>query len=273
MIKGMTGFGSAEVIRKKVKAVVEIKTVNHRYIDINYFLPIGFASLESKIRQLLQKNLKRGRVTVFVKIINKPDKSISMNKAVVKSYLKNINTLVKEFKLENNLKVSDIIQLTGVLEVTDTLVRPEDLWVELEKCLKRSLKSVVLMRKQEGKSLFEDISGQLKRMLLQINKINKRTILILKKAKERLTDEEFKSFQKNIDVNEELSRLSHYIDEMKKLLKGIGAQGKRIDFIAQEMQRETNTIGSKVQDKSVSSSVIALKSKIEKIREQAQNVE
>ncbi len=269
----MTGFGSAQLSNKKVKAMVEIKTVNHRYIDINYYLPIGFASLENRIRQLIQKNIQRGRVTVSVKITQYPGQSISLNKEAVKTHLKYVNSLRREFKLKNDVTVSDIIQLPGVLITKETLVRPEELWTDLEKCLKKSVNGVVTMRKQEGKSLFVDVTGQLKRMLLQTNKIEKRLELILRGKKKEATDEEFKSFQKSTDINEEISRLNHYVDEMKKLLKDSGSVGKRMDFIAQEMQRETNTIGSKVQDKTVSNAVIALKSKIEKIREQAQNIE
>jgi len=129
------------------------------------------------------------------------------------------------------------------------------------------------MRKREGRSLCADVTDKLRRMLLEIKKIQRRAQEILKEKKGKLTNEEFSSFQKSNDVNEELSRLIHYIEEFKLLLKTDIAVGKKLDFIAQEMQRETNTVGSKLQDKIVSSAVIALKSKIEKIREQSQNIE
>ena len=118
-----------------------------------------------------------------------------------------------------------------------------------------------------------DVGDKTKRMLLQVKKIRARAAIILKQKKKKLTVEEFKSFQKNIDIEEEITRLSHYIYEVKQLLKSLVPIGKKMDFIAQEMQRETNTIGSKLQDSAVSNAVIALKSKIEKIREQSQNIE
>jgi uncharacterized protein (TIGR00255 family) len=129
------------------------------------------------------------------------------------------------------------------------------------------------MRRREGKALCTDINAQLKRMLLQIGLIKNRTGALLKESKDRLTPEEFSSYQKSNDINEELKRLAHYIDEAKALLKQVDGAGKKLDFIAQEMQRETNTIGSKVQDKDVAAAVIAIKSKVEKIREQSNNVE
>ncbi|MDZ4243192.1 MAG: DUF1732 domain-containing protein, partial [Candidatus Omnitrophota bacterium] len=143
----------------------------------------------------------------------------------------------------------------------------------VEKALSRSLASVVQMREREGKSLASDISSVLKRMAHHIQKIKARSEAILKEKKRKLTDDEFMSLQKGNDINEELARLEHYIDEFKALLPANVSVGKKLDFVAQEMQRETNTIGSKLQDKMVANAVIALKSKVEKLREQAQNIE
>ena len=129
------------------------------------------------------------------------------------------------------------------------------------------------MRKREGTALAGDVNGQLKRMILQISTIKARSKELLKEKKDKATDEEFSSYQKSNDINEELARLAHYIEEARALLKQSEGVGKKLDFIAQEMQRETNTIGSKVQDKEVAAAVIAIKSKVEKIREQSNNVE
>jgi uncharacterized protein (TIGR00255 family) len=129
------------------------------------------------------------------------------------------------------------------------------------------------MRRREGKALSTDINDQLKRMMVQIGLIKNRTNALLKESKSKMSQEEFSSYQKSNDIHEELARLAHYIDEAKALLKKTEGAGKKLDFIAQEMQRETNTIGSKVQDKEVAAAVIAIKSKVEKIREQSNNVE
>lgn len=269
----MTGFGSAQLSNGNVKALVEVKSLNHRYFDINFYLPIGFASVENKIRQLAQKNIERGRISVSVKITQKPHQAVVLNKAAVKQHIKHAKVIQREYKLENDLTLSDIIKLPGVLETKETLVDAERIWPVLEKAIRSSLLSLVNMRKREGRSLAKDVTDKLKRMSVQINKIKKRAEVIKRTKKKKLSVEEFSSFQKSADINEEISRLTHYINEIKLLLKSTIAVGKKIDFIAQEMQRETNTIGSKVQDKTVSNAVIALKSKIEKIREQSQNIE
>jgi len=272
-IKGMTGYGSAEMSTGNIKAVVEIKSLNHRYLDTSFYLPIGFGSLEDKIRQIVQKQLQRGRVTISIKLTQKPGSEVTLNRDAVKKHLKYANSLKKEFKIKNDLSLSDIVRLPGVLEVKETMVLPDKLWPNMEKSLRKALTGLISMREREGRSLAKDIKDKLRKMNLQVKKIQARATAILKTQKKILTDEEFKSFQKSNDVNEEISRLTHYIDELGKLLAGASAVGKKMDFIAQEMQRETNTIGSKLQDKVVSNAVIALKSKVENIREQAQNIE
>lgn len=273
MIKGMTGFGAAQLAKGKNRAMVEIKSVNHRYFDASYYLPTGFACLENKIRQLLQKSIKRGRITLSVRITKKPDTVITLNKEVAKNYLESAQILQKTFKLDNDLKLSDLIRLPGVLETQEALVNAESIWPELEKGINVAVKNLMLMRTKEGKSLAVDVGDKVKKMLAQVKQIRARAVIILRQKKKQLTVEEFKSYQKNIDVEEEITRLSHYIDEVQQLLKSTVPVGKKMDFIAQEMQRETNTIGSKLQDSAVSNAVITLKSKIEKIREQSQNIE
>lgn len=273
MIKGMTGFGSSELTSGSVKAIVEIKSLNHRYFDINYYLPIGFGSIEQKLRQLVQKTVQRGRVTIAVKITEKPTQTVVFHKDVVKTHLRYAKQLQKEFGLENNLTLSDVVRLPGVIETKESLVQPENVWPSLQKSLTKALTALEQMRKSEGRSLAKDVNEKLRGMTTQLRTIQARAKAILTEAKKQLTPEEFASLQKGLDINEEISRLKHYIVEVRGLLKSKVSVGKKIDFIAQEMQRETNTIGSKLQDKIVSNAVIALKSKIEKIREQAQNIE
>lgn len=273
MIKGMTGFGSAQWSAGKIKALIEAKSLNHRYFDITYYLPIGFGAVEDKIRQLAQRYIERGRVTVSVKIMQKPAQEAILNKEAVRKYLQYARLLRKEFHLENDVKISDIIQLPAVLETKEASVDLEILWPSLEKCLQVALRGLEDMRKREGRSLAADVSDKLKRMALQIKKIQSKAGVILSEKRKSSSVEEFQSFQKSCDINEEISRLSHFIDEAKLLLKGKASAGKKLDFLAQEMQRETNTIGAKLPDKEVINAVVALKSKIEKIREQAQNIE
>jgi uncharacterized protein (TIGR00255 family) len=273
MISGMTGFGASEVKVGKIKGSIEIKSVNHRYLDPAYYLPSGFSSYEDRVQKILARHLKRGRVTVSVRITEKPQMTIIVNKDAVKRYADIAKTLSKELKIPNNISTADLLKMPGVVEAKETFVQAVDIWPEVEKALEKALVSVVFMRKREGKALFTDINDQLKRMSQRLSQIKTRANALLKEKKSKFTSEEFLSYQKSNDIDEELSRLAHHIEEAKNLLKTSEGAGKKLDFIAQEMQRETNTIGSKVQDNHISAAVIALKAKVEKIREQANNVE
>ncbi len=273
MITGMTGFGAGEFSLGKVKGLVEIKSVNHRYLDVAFYLPSGFSSMEERIQKAFSKDIRRGRVTVSIKITEKPSMNIILNRDIIKRYMDFSKALGREFSVKNDMSVADLMRLPGVVEAKEVFVEAQQVWPTVEKALGKAIVSLVAMRKREGKSLFLDISGQLKRMSDQIGVIKARSTAILKEKKLVLTNEEFASFQKSNDVNEEMARLAHYINEARALLKVSDGAGKKMDFIAQEMQRETNTIGSKVQDKQVAAAVIELKSMVEKIREQANNVE
>lgn len=273
MITGMTGFGAAEISTVDVKGTIEVKTVNHRYFDISYYFPIGFGSIEEKVRRIINQNVKRGRVTVSLKIAQRSAQTGALNHGAVKRYLEVAKILEKNYGLKDQLTVSDLLRLPGVINVQDFILNPEELWPHIEKSLLKAMKGLLLMRSREGKTLATDISDKLRLMSSEIVKIRQRAKAILQDKKKMMTNEEFSSYQKSNDINEELTRLSHYIDEAKALLKSGDLAGKKFDFVAQEMQRETNTVGSKVQDQLVSNAVIALKSKIEKIREQSQNVE
>ncbi len=273
MIKGMTGFSSVEIVQGATKAVLEIRSVNHRYLDVAYFLPPGFVCLEDKIRAVVQRSVTRGRVIVSIKIVEKQEPDIAFNKGVIRAYLRREKEIKKEFHLQGDLSLSDLIKLPGVVEVHEVEPKTALLWPAIEKSMTKALNILTVMRQREGKSIAKDITKQTSCMLLRINTIRSKEKELISQNKQRLSIEEMESYQKSIDVNEELSRLSHHIEEVRRLLKNKEAIGKQIDFIAQEMQREANTIGSKLQDKVVSSAVIALKSSIEKIREQAQNIE
>lgn len=273
MIKGMTGFGSAQFSSTQTKGSVEIKSWNHRYLDVSYFLPPGFSSLENKIKDLFSGKLERGKVSIALRLVQKPAAEIFFNKAAAKKHLNFARQLQKELHIKSDITVSEILKLPGVLEVKESQSSPEQLWPAIEVSVKKALRELVAMRAREGKALSVDVLEKASLMQLRVKSIEKRAAELLKDARKRLTNEEFQSFQKSSDVNEEIARLKHYILEAKALIKGTISAGKRLDFIAQEMQRETNTIGSKLQDKLVSNAVIALKSKIEKIREQSQNIE
>src|SRR3989338_9870277 len=171
MIKGMTGFGSAEISFGRARGLIEVKSVNHRYLDISYYLPPGLISIESKIRDLLQGNIERGRITAAVKIVTKPTQAVSFNKAVAQRYLQQARLLRKELGLTGDLPLSQLIQLPGVIDATEETVSADLFWPAIEKGIRRALASVLDMRSREGKSLYIHVSGLLNRMLLQIKKI------------------------------------------------------------------------------------------------------
>ncbi len=273
MITGMTGFGSAAFSVGKIKGTIEVKSVNHRYLDVAFYLPSGFGAVENKIREMLGKDVSRGRVTISVRITDKPNQEVSFNDDLIEEYLRHAKSIEKKYKLSNDLTLADLIRMPGIVDVKEVFVEADQIWPAIEKGLAVSLKSLNVMRQREGRSLAADMGDKLKRMALKLKAIQKRHDLLLKEFRKTNKAEEFASYQKSIDVNEEIARFNHYIEEMKALLKTNIPVGKKMDFIAQEMQREANTLGSKLQDEMVSNAVISLKSKIEKIREQANNVE
>lgn len=273
MISGMTGFGASDISVGKIKGIVEVKTVNHRYLDPAYYLPSGFSALEERIQKIINRAIKRGRVSVAVKITEKPQTTIVLNEEVVKRYRDFGKALSRRFGIKDDLTVADIMRLPGAVESKEVFVDAHALWPSVEKGLVKAMASVVAMRRREGKALQADIAGQLGRMRVLIGQIKARAAALVKAKKKELPNEEFAAYYKSNDINEEMARLAHHIMEAGALLKQSAEAGKKLDFIAQEMQRETNTIGSKVQDKDISAAVIALKSKVEKIREQANNVE
>ncbi len=263
----------AEFSFDKVKGFVEIKSVNHRYFDVDFYLPLGFVSVEDKIRKIIKKNIERGKVTISVKLTQRPLLLLTLNNQAIKQYLQYVKNIKNDFKLKNGFTISELIKLPGVIETKDSLFNIEEYWLILERALLSALRGLLHMRTREGKSLAVDFKKQLSHMSLQINKIQSRSRYLLIEKKKIFNPDEFISYQKNSDVNEEISRLNHYISEFKSCLTVGAAVGKKLDFIAQEMQRETNTIGSKLPDTVISNSVIALKSKIEKLREHSQNIE
>jgi len=273
MIKGMTGFGTAPFSVGKVKGIIEVKSVNHRFLDMAVYLPVGFGSVENKVREMVSKELSRGRVTVSVKITDKPGNNVSFNEDMIEEYLRHARSIEKKYKLVNNLTLADLIGMPGVVDAREVFVEAAALWPSVEKGLVKCIKGLRVLREREGKSLAMDVGDKLKRMSGQLKIISRRSAEILKDKQRALKPEEFSSFQKSIDINEEIARFTHYIEEMRALLKSDVPVGKKLDFIAQEMQRETNTMGSKLMDEVVSRAVIALKSKIEKVREQGNNVE
>ncbi len=275
MIQGMTGFGSKEKnIAGAGNISVEIRSTNHKFLEVVQHLPEGLVSLEDKIKKEVEPKIKRGRLTCVVCLGRKSNPEISINQKLLGEYVRTAGQIIKFYGLKDQVKVDTLINLPGVLSITEKKISAGELWPVLKKVLIAALDNLVLMRRKEGQSLFAHLKAQGERLSGSIDFIKDR----FKKAiKEKLatiaTDAEKAAFLKESDITEELQRLAFHARSFRQKLAVTGPIGKELDFICQEMQREANTTGAKSCDIQISSRVVQIKSEIEKLREQVQNVE
>ena len=292
MIKSMTGFGRAEVMEGNRKFTVEMKSVNHRYLDINIKMPKKISFFESAVRNLLKEYIQRGKVDVFITYedYNEDNFSLKYNEEAAKEYLGYLQKMSETFGLENDLKVSTLSRYPEVLTLEEQSVDEKELWAVLEKALRAASQQFVESRITEGENLQKDLIGKLDTMLTYVGFIEERSPQILKEYRARLEakvaelladtqlDEnriaaEVTIFADKICVDEETVRLRSHVEATKNTLSEGGSVGRKLDFIAQEMNREANTILSKANDLAISDTGINLKTDIEKVREQIQNIE
>ena len=275
MIIGMTGFGSKETeIGTFGKFRVELRTANHKFLDIVLHLPEGFLSLEDKIKKEIELKIKRGRVTCVISVLKKAAPQIFVNKQLLKNYIGEFKKIQQEFRIKDGLSMDVLIHLPGVLSLTDSKVSTAGLWPHLNTLLNAALKDLVTMRRKEGRALFGHLKGRVDDLSVNLGFIQERFRKIIKEKTERLkTSDERSAFLKDTDITEELERLSFHTKSLKTKLLKTEPVGKELDFIAQEMQREANTMGAKTFDVQIAGRVVHNKSQIEKIREQLQNIE
>lgn len=292
MIKSMTGFGRAEASDENRKITIEIKAVNHRYLDVNMKMPKKLSIFESSIRNVLKEYAERGKVDIFITYEDFTDLnySVKYNREVAKAYVQFINEIAEEFSLDNDLKATTLSRYPEVLTLEEQEVDESELWEYVEKALRSALEMFVEARVKEGENLKNDIISKLDNMLENVSFIEERAPQIIKEYHEKLTgkvseyladssiDEariltEVTLFTDKICVDEEIVRLKSHIQATKDALIAGGSLGRKLDFIAQEMNREANTILSKANDLKTSNQAIELKTDIEKIREQIQNIE
>jgi len=275
MIKSMTGFGSCEVgAFEQGKISVELRSTNHKFLDTALHLPNGLLSLEDKVKKTIESKIKRGRVTCAVNISGKRAGEAFINKTLLKKYIEKINSVKNELKLKDSLDFNTLINLPGVLTLQEERVSPEGLWPKLKTALDTAVNNLVKARGKEGialKGYLKKQADELKEMLLNIKLRLK--IAIKNKLKAFDNDEERAVFLKDTDTTEEIDRLVFHLRNFKNKINADGSIGKELDFIAQEMQREANTLAAKTFDVMVSAQVLKIKSLIEKIREQALNIE
>lgn len=275
MIKGMTGFGQAEGNTPSGgKLRLEIRTSNHRFFETAFHLSEGLSFLEERIKKLLQKRIKRGRVTVHLSLEQKSIEKINVSGDLARSYYKRLQGLKRSLGLKDKITIEMIIGLPGVLNLYADQGEKEKIWLYLNNLVFKALDALLEMRRHEGEALYKDITQRIKLIRQSLNAIKQRFSVVIKKKKGSiLNSEELSTFLKDVDITEEMVRLEIFLKNFLSLIKKGDPCGKELDFIAQELQREANTISAKALDGLTSLSVVRMKSEIEKIREQLQNVE
>ncbi|SCH18914.1 YicC-like family%2C N-terminal region [uncultured Ruminococcus sp.] len=293
MIKSMTGFGRCEVSEGDRKFTVEMKGVNHRYLDANIRMPKKLNFFDSAIRTVLKQYVTRGKVDIFITYEDFTENQVALkyNESLAKEYLDAFKKMEETFGLENDIRVSTVSRCPEVLTMEEQSADEDELWKGLKKALEGALKQFVETRGIEGENLKNDIIVKLDGMSEKVACIEVRSPEIVaeyrakleEKVKELLADTQMDEgriaaevviFADKICTDEEVVRLKSHIAHMKETFateeNGIG---RKLDFIAQEMNREANTILSKANDIEVSNYAIDLKTEIEKVREQIQNIE
>lgn len=292
MIKSMTGFGRCEVLKDSRKFTVELKSVNHRYLDVNIRMPKKLNFFETSIRTLLKSYADRGKVDIFITYedLSQSQVSVKYNAALAAEYLKYLNQMAEEFSLDNDVRVSTLSRYPEVFTMEECSEDEDELWNGLKEALEGAFSQFVEMRTKEGERLKEDILLKLDLLSEQIRFIEERSPQIIaeyrtkleEKMRELLEDTQIDDnriaaevilFADKICTDEEVVRLKSHIQHMKETLEESSGIGRKLDFIAQEMNREANTILSKANDLDISNRAISLKTEIEKIREQIQNIE
>ena len=292
MIKSMTGFGRAEFLDAKRKFSVEIKSVNHRYLDMTIKMPKKLNFFESQIRTELKKYIERGKVDVFITYedFSENNVGIKYNREVAEEYLNYLKRMSEDFSLEFDVRVSTIARFPEVFTQEETDIDEDEIWSDLKTCLDEAASKFVESRIKEGENLKKDLLLKLNDMLLHVDYVSKRAPLVIKeyrenlesKVREMLLDakvdearllQEVTIYADKVCIDEEIVRLTSHIETTKKTLEAGGFVGRKLDFIAQEMNREANTMLSKANDLSTSDHAIELKTEIEKVREQIQNIE
>lgn len=292
MINSMTGFGRYEAVRDKMKIAVEMKAVNHRYLDINIKIPKKLSNFESAIRTILKEYIHRGKVDVFVTYedFSETTSALQYNEALAGEYLKYMRHMAETFHLHDDVSASVLARFPDVFVMEEQDADETELKEILEEAVHGAAVQFVESRTKEGENLKNDLMSKLDEMLAGVVFIETQSPQIIAQYREKLKAKvrelledkqlddsriaaEVTIFADKICVDEELVRLRSHIEAVKKELAVGGSIGRKLDFIAQEMNREANTILSKSSDLAVSDTGIELKTSIEKVREQIQNIE
>ncbi len=291
MIKSMTGYGKSSLAINLREYQVEMKTVNHKYIDLSIKLPKVISYLEDDIRKIVTSQIKRGKVDIFVNFENysKEGNNVKINTELAKMYINQLKKLAEAENLSSNIEVTEITKLPDVLTIKNE-IDENQIKSELLGVINETIKQVMIMRENEGKKLYEDINHKISLIEGKINEIfqlstgliDEYVVKLETRIKEILKTEEIDKsrlmqevviYADKCSVEEEITRMRSHITQLRGLLESTEPTGKKMDFLIQEMNRETNTIGSKANSLEIVDRVVDIKTILEDIREQIQNIE
>lgn len=269
----MTGFGYAKLETREFRVCLEMRSLNSRFLEIGIHLPAGMGEFEPYIRKQLRRKIRRGRLTLNFSIEKRPKEFIYINKELAKTYIKNLQKLKKSLNLKNSLSLNNLINLPGVIELKEKA--SSSLSKLIKAVLKKALAQLLQMRREEGRFISEKIKEAIRDIQNQLKNLKKaHRIFLSQREKAFANPEERANFLKEKDIQEELSRFSFYLKALRKKISAKNIEvGKSLDFISQELLREINTLGAKSETPNVGNIVIEIKTQIERIREQVQNVE
>ncbi len=292
MIKSMTGYGRAQGSFSGGDITVEVKSVNNRYLDCGVKLPRGYAYLEEGVKSQVQKTISRGKVDVFITInaAGADNVKISVNEPVAKGYIDAMHRLVQEYGVQDDISASAISRFSDVFLVEKQEQDENEVKSAISGVVAEALDAFDAMRTREGEALKTDLLQKAEGILTLVSKVEERSPITVKAYRERLTakmqevledrqiDEariiqEAAIYADKVAVDEETVRLRSHVDQLQNMLSEGGVIGRKLDFLMQEMNREANTIGSKGNDVEQARNVVNIKSELEKIREQIQNIE
>ncbi len=292
MARSMTGFGRAGYTASGLDITVELKSVNHRYFEFTSRLPRGYMYLEEKLKSFCQQQISRGKLEVSVIIEDKGAETaaVEANTALAEAYLNAVKGLSERLRVKNDVKMSSLMNIPELFTVKKQMLEEETVTSAVLAAAEEAMGSFIAMRDAEGEKLKADVLSRADEILRKVEYIEERSPETVTAYRQRLeqkireliadvqVDEqrlltETAVFADKVAVSEETVRLRSHIEQLRQLLDGGGPVGRKLDFIVQEMNREANTIGSKAQDIDIARTVVDIKSEIEKIREQIQNIE
>ena len=292
MIKSMTGYGGARGSSGGMDLVVELRSVNNRYLDCTVRMPRIYTAYEDVLKAKVQEHISRGKIDVFVTIdsSNAENAVVNINKALAEGYLNALQSLSDEYGLQNKINALDLLRLPDVLSVEKSEIDTDRLFADIGAVLDEALAGFDAMRSSEGRKMFDDISARLlaiERLTTLAEEYSPKSVEEYRTKLEARMSEILQSreldearilteaaiFADKVAINEELVRLHSHTEQLRGMINSDEPIGRKLDFLVQELNREANTIGSKCSDIEMSKVVVDLKAEIEKIREQAQNIE